>query len=183
MPRGADRLSLLGRVTALLRARSIPFAVIGAAAMAVHGVSRATRDVDLFTVNPATLEAATWASLAGDAPRIRVGGSDDPLAGVARFLAAGEPPLDLVVGKTAWQAEIPGRARPSVIEGVEAPVAGAADLVLLKLYAGGPQDAWDIEQLLAGPDRAALVAEVQGRLAALPAHSQDLWNRIVGHRG
>jgi hypothetical protein len=26
-------------------------------------------------------------------------------------------------------------------------------VILLKLYAGGPQDAWDIEQLLGGPDR------------------------------
>ena len=30
-------------------------------------------------------------------------------------------------------------------------VATAADFGLLKLYASGTQDAWDVEQLLAGP--------------------------------
>jgi len=34
-------------------------------------------------------------------------------------------------------------------------VATAADFGLLKLYASGTQDAWDVEQLLAGPGRAA----------------------------
>lgn len=44
-----------------------------------------------------------------------------------------------------------------------------ADLILLKLYAGGSQDAWDIEQLLTGPERAAVTAEIEATLGALPA--------------
>jgi hypothetical protein len=47
MSRGADRLSLLGPVTGILTSRNIRFVLIGAAAMAVHGVSRSTGDVDL----------------------------------------------------------------------------------------------------------------------------------------
>jgi hypothetical protein len=50
--------------------------------------------------------------------------------------------------------------------------------VLLKLYAGGPQDAWDVQQLLAVEDRAALVSEVESRLGDLPAHAATLWRRI-----
>jgi hypothetical protein len=38
------------------------------------------------------------------------------------------------------------------------PVATAGDLIALKLYAGGPQDAWDVEHLLQTGDRAALGA-------------------------
>lgn len=63
------------------------------------------------------------------------------------------------------------------IEGLPVPVATRADLVLLELYAGGPQDAWDIEPLIAEADSATL-AEVGDRLAALPAEARRLWQRI-----
>lgn len=57
-------------------------------------------------------------------------------------------------------------------------VARAADLILLKLFAGGPQDAWDVTQLLAVPDRSALVAEVEAALPALPEDARQLWRRV-----
>ena len=53
-----------------------------------------------------------------------------------------------------------------------------ADLVLLKLYASGPQDAWDIQQLLSSPGREALTAEVETRLMELPAQATAFWRRI-----
>jgi hypothetical protein len=179
---GVAGLSVLGRVTALLRERTIPFAVIGAAAMAAHGVTRGTRDLDLLTVVPQCLDPAMWGELrtAGILPEPRLGDADDPLAGVVRFTAPGEAPLDLVVGKSAWQAALITRARATQIQDAVVPVAGPADLILLKLYAGGPQDAWDVEQLLAGPDRATLVALVDSEIAALPPESQRLWARIRG---
>jgi hypothetical protein len=90
-------LSLLARVSRLLAARGIDHAVIGAAALAAHGVARAT-----------------------------------------------------------------------------------ADVVLLKLYAGGPQDAWDIDQLLDVDP--SLVAGVEARLAPLPADCAELWDRIRRQR-
>jgi hypothetical protein len=81
------------------------------------------------------------------------------------------------------QAGILGRARESPIEGAAVPVAGRADLIALKLYAVGPQDAWDIEQLLEGAERSATVAEVESALSALPAECGALWRRILGARG
>jgi predicted nucleotidyltransferase len=172
---------VLARVVALLRDRGIPFAVVGAAAMAVHGVSRATRDVDVLVLDPACLAEATWSSLqqCGVAVTIRRGDTDDPLAGVVRLVVAGESPVDVIVGKSSWQARALGRALPRVIDGVATPVASLADLLLLKLYAGGPQDAWDVAQLLEAGDRPALVAEVEASLAALPEASRRLWSRVV----
>ena len=41
-------MSLLGEVVGLLDAQRIPHALIGAAGMALHGMSRATADVDLI---------------------------------------------------------------------------------------------------------------------------------------
>jgi hypothetical protein len=159
--------------------------VIGAAAMAVHGVSRATRDIDLFTLARECLEPSFWTSLgspAGIEALVREGDATDPLAGVVRLTAPGENPLDVVVGKSSWQATAIARAQDAVIEDVRIRVAGPLDLILLKLYAGGPQDAWDIEQLLTGSDEHALAAQVDGAVAALPPDGQALWARIRAGR-
>lgn len=53
-----------------------------------------------------------------------------------------------------------------------------ADLVLLKLYAGGPQDAWDIVQLRAGDDAGTVAREVEQRRPSLPLECRALWARI-----
>jgi hypothetical protein len=50
-------------------------------------------------------------------------------------------------------------------------------LILLKLYAGGSKDAWDITQLLAVLDN-SVVAEVEERLPDLQKDARDLWQRI-----
>jgi predicted nucleotidyltransferase len=167
-------------VAALLRRRGIAFALIGAAAMAVHGVARSTRDLDLFTLADECLAVPFWEDLlrTGVEVDIRRGDRDDPLAGVVRLGVGGEHPLDVIVGKSAWQAGILTRARETPIEGVRVPVAARADLILLKLYAGGPHDAWDIAQLLAGPGRSGLVGEVEAALGTLPPECRSLWTRI-----
>jgi hypothetical protein len=148
--------------------------------MAVHGVSRSTRDLDLFTLTVECLESSMWLPLAasGIETRLHRGDADDPLAGVARFTAGGDDPVDLIVGKSRWQADIVGRSRETSVEGARIPVADVSDLIALKLYAGGPQDAWDIEQLLAATDRAALAAAVEALLPQLPDDARTLWTRI-----
>ena len=147
----------------------------------MHGVSRATRDVDVLVVDAACLSPVTWATLERDgvAVTIRSGSADDPLAGVVRLTTSDEPPIDLIVGRERWQAQALDRATACTIDDLVVPVATPADLVLLKLYAGGPQDAWDILQLLEAVDRAALVAEVEAALPDLPEDSRRLWARLV----
>jgi hypothetical protein len=54
--------------------------------------------------------------------------------------------------------------------------------VLLTLYAGGPQDAWDVEQLLAAADRPAITGAVEAQLPRLPADAAVLWQRIAQGR-
>jgi hypothetical protein len=118
-----------------------------------------------------------WADLRnrGVAVEVRKGDLTDPLAGVVRFQAPGENPIDVVVGKFPWQTRILERAEPIG----ETLVVRAADLVLLKLYAGGLQDAWDVQQLLARPFREELIREVESRLSDLPARCQGLWSKIL----
>ena len=181
MPAAAHRLSLLGRVTATLDSAGVAYALIGAAALAVHGVGRATRDIDLLTLADAPLDSAWWKPLtdAGVEVSAARGDADDPLAGIIRFEQPGEQPVDLVVGRHRWQQRILERAEPASAGGTRLPAARAQDLVLLKLFAGGAQDAWDIEQLLAGPDRATLIAGVTADLDDLPPRCRTLWHRIV----
>lgn len=174
-------MSLVERVAAILDGAGARYAVIGAAAMAVHGVGRSTRDIDLLTLSAEWIDAARWARLSDAGVKVSVarGHADDPLAGVLRFDQAGERPVDLVVGRYRWQQRLLERAEPAVYGGARLPTALARDLVLLKLFAGGSQDAWDIEQLLAGPDGDTLIADVTGDIEDLPAPCRALWRRIL----
>jgi len=174
-------VSLLARVSESLRAAGIPHALIGASALTIHGVNRSTLDVDLFAVDPACLDRRTWDLLVaeGVSVEVRKGEPDDPLAGVVRFEVSIEIPVDLVVGKYVWQRRTIERAGKAIFAGVEVPVLGRVDLILLKLYAGGPQDAWDIQQMLAGPERDSLIARVERELPELPQECSRFWRRIA----
>ncbi len=175
-------MSLLDPIVAVLRSHGISFALVGASALAAHGVVRSTVDQDLFVMDSVCMEPSLWKALRdeGVTVEIRRGDLFDPLAGVVRFERTGERPLDLVVGKYTWQREILERAQvtPGAPD-TAIPLVRAADLILLKLYAGSSQDAWDIEQLLAGEDREALISEVNRELPRLTAESAVLWKKIL----
>ena len=168
-------MTLAARVTALLHQAQIPHAVVGAAALAAAGVVRSSLDLDLLTLDQRVLDRRLWTALADEGVEVEVrrGDADDPLAGVVRAAAAGERPVDVIVGRFAWQQRAIERARalPSG-ERVVLP----RDLVLLKLFAGGAQDLWDIRQLLAATaERAVLVAQVEEDLPGLPEPATALW--------
>lgn len=173
-------MSLLELVVTNLELQEIPFAAIGAAALAHHGVSRATHDIDLLSVDDRTLEARNWSGLteAGVEVQIRRGDHDDPLAGVIRFRHGRERPVDLIVAKRAWSRSALDRAEPGEVAGVALAVVRAADLILLKLYAGGPRDAWDVAELLSCGNRAELVKEVEERIEELPPEARVLWRKV-----
>ncbi|MBI5069507.1 MAG: hypothetical protein HZB56_14830 [Deltaproteobacteria bacterium] len=177
-------LDLLAAVSAHLAARGVAHALVGAGALAVHGVSRSTFDVDLLAVDAAVLDPAFWSPLAARGARVdvRAGEGDDPLRGVVRLSQAGERPVDLIVGRAAWQAEALARAAVTPVGPAAIAVVTRADLVLLKLFAGGPQDAWDLQQLLAAGGRSDLLAEVEARLDLLPPEAEALWRKVRGAR-
>lgn len=175
---GHHRLTVLASVARVLRDHGTPFALIGAAAMAVHGVSRSTADLDLLVTDPRCLAEDYWSSGGDVSVDIRRGDATDPLAGVVRARARTGGPLDVVVGRHAWQVAAIAAAVPGEIDGVLLTVVRPRDLVLLKLYAGGPQDAWDITQLLGLPDGGSTVTEVDAAVGTLPGDAQALWRRV-----
>ena len=171
-------MTFLTAVACVLDANGIGYALIGAGAMAARGVVRSTGDLDLLSTDARCLTPDLWTPLAAHAD-IRPGDHDDPLRGVVRIEGPDDRAVDIVVGRFAWQQRAIERAERVMFEGCDLPVVRPPDLILLKLYAGGPQDAWDVEQLLAGPDRAALVSAVETDLPELPPDARVLWERIV----
>ncbi len=173
-------MTLIYQAVTVLQRMGIAHALIGAVALTMHGVNRATHDVDLLVVDLSCLRLDFWTDLEdrGSSVEVRKGDPMDPLAGVVRFRTSGEGPMDVVVGKFKWQRAILDRA---VLMPAEAliPVVRAADLILLKLFAGGAQDAWDIQQLLDGDDRDELIAEVEQFLPELPSDAAKLWRKIL----
>lgn len=174
-------MNLLAEVVTRLDARGIRCSLIGAEALALRGASRATLDRDLLTTDRRVLDAALWAPLvaSGAEVEIRRGDGEDPLAGVVRFLAEGERPVDLIVGRQAWQTRILERSEILDLGEVRVAVPRSSDLILLKLFAGGPQDAWDVAQILADDDRALLVTEVEVEIGDLPDDARHLWSKIL----
>jgi hypothetical protein len=170
-------MTLLDRVSAVLQEHSIPHALIGAAALAAAGVSRSTYDLDLLTGDARVLLPETWHRLqdAAVSIEIRRGDDEDPLGGVIRLEHADERPVDVILAKYAWQARTVDRARR--VPGGPA-IVSPPDLVLLKLYAGGTQDLWDIRELLRTPHSEDWASAVQRELASLPQSMRDRWNDV-----
>lgn len=174
-------MSLLTETLDALSAHGLRCAMIGAAAMAAHGVARATMDIDLLLVGSECLASPAWDALrrSGLDVDVRRGDADDPLAGVVHLQRAGEQPIDVVVGSASWQRRAIDDATSIEFLGVRVPVASAHDLILLKLYAGSPQDRWDITRLLAALPNPELPREVESRLSALPPECRDSWREIT----
>lgn len=172
--------TLLGDVVAHLEGKGIPAALIGATALTAYGVARATFDADLITVSRDVLSREFWVPLAADVD-VRRGDFDDPLAGVVRINRANDRQVDVIVSKYRYVRDVVERAERQTIAGVDLHVARLADLVLLKLDAGGTQDRWDIERVLdqATPD---LLAEIEQHLPQLPEDARALWSRIRAER-
>jgi hypothetical protein len=176
---------LLALVVGVLDRADLRHALVGAAALAAHGVARSTFDIDLLTTDVRVLDFALWTALAagsGCVVDVRRGDADDPLAGVVRVSRDGEPDVDVVVGRPAWQTEVVERAVTTDLGDLRVRVVTAADLVLLKLFAGGSQDFWDIEQLLGAGNCGALVATVDSRIVRLPSGAQEEWEALKGRQ-
>ena len=180
---------LFDEVAETLDAAGIPFVLIGAAALAVHGVVRSTFDYDLLATTSSVLSEPFWTAVRRDALiDVRRGDDDDPFMGAVRFSAADERDVDLMVGRAGWLDGVLARKINVGLAGRDVPVAGAGDLILLKLYSGGTQDRWDIEQLAAAVSTATILTavttarireDVESRLSDLPHEAAALWQQLM----
>jgi len=179
-------VTLLAEVVAYLEPVPSPHAMIGATAMAALGASRSTQDLDILTTDRTVLRSSFWTRLGSSGAKvdIRTGDIQDPLVGVVRITREGDRPVDIIVGEAPWQDRVLSDASLRRVADVEVPVVDEVGLILLKLYAGGPQDRWDIEQLLAITlDRQSLIDVTEERLDDLLPRCRRLWDRIVRPEG
>ena len=123
------------------------YGLIGGLALAAGGVTRATEDID-FAVATGSSEMPKLASAVGG--HYRPGGGDDPLLGVinaAVAVGAKTLPVQLVLLPHRWHEVLLAQVRVVPVHGCSVPVVSWQALVLLKLYAGGPQDLVDAQDL------------------------------------
>lgn len=170
-------MNLLAAVFDYLHARDIGAAAIGGVALAAHGIVRATLDADVLVTDPRVLRAEFWAGLSGARAEARSGDVDDPLAGVVHLVSGAEE-VDVIVGKDLWQTRALERAVILSVGGRPLPTVDRADFVLLKLFAGGPQDLLDVQLLLAADREGTLRAEVEARIRDLPVDIGAAWGQL-----
>ncbi len=176
------RLSLLDQILDHLGEKGIASALIGGFALAAHGVARATEDIDLLVLDRSVLDPRFWEGWENNTEiEIRRGDFEDPLAGVVRLRGAGEV-VDLVVGREPWMRGVLDRRSEVNLRSRQLPAVTRADLVLLKLFAGGPQDLLDVEVLLAA-DAEELKAEVEQRLEGRRGVLVENWKRVLVRSG
>ena len=177
---GNDSFSIAREAVGVLEAEGIPFALIGAVALSQYGVARATFDLDLLVLDVAAL-SIPWTDRVPSANRIEVrpGDAFDPVGGLVRLRSAGMQHVDIILGKWKWMRGVMDRSKPVGVGGLSLPAATRSDLVLLKLDAGGPQDAWDVNALLDGDPDGTLKSEIEEQLGDLPDHCRTFWQKIL----
>jgi hypothetical protein len=142
-----DFLDLLGA----LIAAGARFLVVGAHAMAVHGVPRATGDLDVWVSTEAANVDKVWAALLRfGAPVAEMGVSRDDLTRPEQVVQIGLPPrrIDVLtsISGVSFDEAWSGRVNRQ-IGGLAVPFLGREELVRNKRAAGRIKDRADLEAL------------------------------------
>ena len=125
------------------------YALIGGFAVSAWGVPRATQDVDFALALGASDPAALARFLRAE---FQPGEPDDPLCGVFKAsVVVGDRliPVQLILLPPPWNAVVFQNVELLSLFDCTLHVVSWQALVLLKLYAGGPQDWLDAQQILA----------------------------------
>ena len=149
---GLELITEFARVAEALRGKRLRCALAGGLAMAVHGFTRATRDVDLL-VHPDDLDA-TRRALAPAGFRVRSEVMTFAATGITqhrlikKYADTEEYALvDLLVPSRPAHLEMIGQARRTKWSNGFIRVLRREDLIDLKRAAGRPQDLADIQRL------------------------------------
>ncbi|MCU0223759.1 MAG: hypothetical protein MUF27_06755 [Acidobacteria bacterium] len=130
------------------------FLVVGAHAMALHGVPRATGDLDIWIRPDRSNAIRAWeAIIAFGAPVRSMGLAQDDLAVPGTVIQIGLPPrrVDLLTRLSGLEFDDAWPNRVSVLlDEVEIPFLGRDDLIRNKRAAGRPKDLADLDALGAG---------------------------------
>src|SRR5581483_4322027 len=98
-----------------------------------------------MTADPDVLLQSTWQELADEGVVVdrRRGGLDDPVAGVVHLRDREGVEADVLLARWKWELSVLQRAEPLDLGEFTVAVPRTADLILLKLAAGGGVDLLD----------------------------------------
>ena len=140
----------LDLIAALLKHR-VRFLVVGAHALAVHGIPRATGDLDLWIGAERENASRVLAALTEfGAPLASLKVKPDDLSTAGRVVQIGVPPrrIDLLTTLTGVEFEEAWSLRRiEVVEGLEVPFLDKATLIRNKRATGRTKDLADLEAL------------------------------------
>jgi hypothetical protein len=130
------------------------FLLVGAHAMAAHGVPRATGDLDVWVDPQPENAACVWrALLRFGAPVRQLGVSPSDLEAPGMVIQLGVPPrrIDILTSLTGLVFEVAWRTREThTLGSLQVPVLGRAELIRNKRATGRPKDLADLEVLERG---------------------------------
>jgi len=155
---------ILLKVCDLLDRLRIRGALIGGLAVATWGSPRTTEDIDLLAEMTPSAEIDAAFRTEGWHPSWHHGGSEDPIPLLLRLKGGhGGPEIEVICATRSWERAMLDRSIRVVLSGgFSVPVVAPADLIVLKLLAGGPQDLIDVADLLR---RCGDMPELDGRAA------------------
>lgn len=136
----------------VLNGFGIPYAVVGAFAVACYGVPRYTDDGDgviwMRDTGKTADELKTRFIDAGYRAELRQGDFDDPIAQSIRIQDEFENRVDLLSGVRGMDPDAIQRRVSETLLDSPIRILAAEDLIGMKLFAGGPQDVIDVRGIL-----------------------------------
>ncbi len=165
------------RALASLAKAEVPHCVIGATALAVHGLPRMTRDLDVAVMiddSAAAIGALRRAGLRAATP---TGSADDPEPMVVFVDPKTQVEVDLLVAAGDPEATAIDQALPAAVFGLRAPVATLECLLLLYLYSNQPKHLGDFAAIV--QSRRADLAHAERALALMHEEMLAEWRSRV----
>lgn len=136
-------------ILSALNAEKVDYLIVGAYALAVHGVPRATGDMDIWIRMSPENAIRTWRALANfGAPLVELKERDLNTPGMVFQIGVAPCRIDLLTSIDAVDFEQAWSDRVETqVEGLKIPVIGRAHLIANKRAVGRPQDLADIARL------------------------------------
>jgi hypothetical protein len=135
------------RALRALNDAEVPYAVIGAAALAVRGLPRMTRVLDLVVLFEDAFEALDSLEAAGFRSVGPVRRDEDPEP-MYVLVGRGGGEVDLLVGSAEPESTVVAEATRAQVFGVEAPCATLEQLLLMYLYSNQPKHLGDFARIV-----------------------------------
>jgi hypothetical protein len=140
--------ALARRALRALAKAEVPHAVIGAASLAVRGLPRMTRDIDVVVLVEDAFDAIDALESAGFRSVTPVRRNEEPEAMYVLELRKGGGEVDVLVASAEPESTVVCEAPAAEVFGVMAPVATLEHLALMYLYSNQPKHLGDFARIV-----------------------------------